>query len=130
VGRPVFLAAVVLLLAGCGGSSLPYDEVTYDAADARRAFASEQISLILRSQGGLTTTFGSAGDVLEVDIFGESEHAAMAGFKDLPRGADCTVDGHLALHWRGNVRAILDCGLVRNDERWVARLDRALAALD
>jgi hypothetical protein len=73
VGRPVFLAAVVLLLAGCGGSSLPYDEVT---------------------------------------------------------GADCTVDGHLALHWRGNVRAILDCGLVRNDERWVARLDRALAALD
>jgi hypothetical protein len=39
------------------------------------------------------------------------------------------VEGHLALHWRGNVRAILNCDLVQNESAWVARMDRALAAL-
>jgi hypothetical protein len=67
--------------------------------------------------------------VLEVDVFGDPAALRRVGFHDLRHGPDCTVAGRLALHWRGNVRAILNCDLVRNDDKWLALIDRALARL-
>jgi hypothetical protein len=87
VARIVAIGAIVLCLAGCDGSSLPYDEVTYGAADARRAFAGEDVKLTVRARGALATTFGNERDVLEVDVFGDPAVAKRAGFRDLEDGA-------------------------------------------
>ena len=130
--RLLSLAVLVFVVAGCGGSSssLPYDKVTFKTSDARRAFAAERIELAVKSRGPSVTSLGDRRDVFEVDVFADPSALQKEGFHDLPRGrGDCSVAGHLALHWQGNVRAILNCHLVRDDARWLARMDRALAAL-
>jgi hypothetical protein len=131
VRRLLPFAILIFVFAGCGGSSssLPYDKVSFKAADARRAFAAQRVYLALKSHGPSGSTLGDTHDVIEVDVFGDPAALSREGFHDLAHGPDCTVAGHLALRWRGNVRAILNCDLVRNDAPWVARMDRALAAL-
>src|SRR5947208_6486252 len=131
VVRLLLLAVLVLVVPGCGGSasSLPYNKVTFKTSDARRAFAAQRIDLAVKSHGPSVTSLGDRRDVLEVDVFGDPSAVQKEGFHDLPRGRDCSVAGHLALHWHGNVRAILNCHLVRNDAHWLARMDRALTAL-
>jgi hypothetical protein len=109
--------------------ALPYKTARYGVEDAKHAFASQGVKLIARSHGSGLTDLTNARDVLEVTVFGYPLVVGRYGFQDLKRGPDCTVEGHLALHWRGNVRAILNCDLVQNDSAWVARIDRALAAL-
>ena len=103
--------------------------VDYNMHDARVAFAREGIRLTLRSRVPGSTDLASPRNVLEVTIFGAPGVVRRAGFRDLAHGPDCTVAGHLALHWRGNVRAILNCDLVADDRAWIARMNRALAAL-
>jgi hypothetical protein len=129
--RLLSLAVLVFVVAGCGGSSssLPYDKVTFKASDARRAFAGQRIDLAVKSRGPSVTSLGDRRDILEVDVFGDPSALEREGFHDLPGGRDCSVAGHLALHWHRNVRAILNCDLVRNDARWLARMNRALTAL-
>lgn len=108
---------------------LPYDAVRYDAADAKRAFAGQGVKLAVRSRQQWVTDLADASNVVEVTVFGDSDSVRRTGFRDLEHGRDCTVAGHLALHWRTNVRAIVNCDLVRSDRAWIARVDRALAAL-
>ena len=136
--RPTFALAVLALVAAVAGllaahqarrpAALPYTRVVYDVADARAAFAAEGIRLTPRSHSVTATTLGNAHDVLEVDVFGDPK-VVRRYFQDLPHARDCAVAGHLALHWRGNVRAIVNCDLVANDRVWIARMDRALARL-
>jgi len=83
----------------------------------------------LRSHTGPLTDVGSRSDVFEVTVFGSPDAVRETGFRDLRHDRDCAVAGHLALHWRGNVRAILNCDLVSNNKAWIARMDRALSAL-
>jgi hypothetical protein len=111
--------------------TLPYTVARYDEGDVRRAFAAEGVTLTFRSRSDRSeiTTLGNARDVLELDVFGKPDAVRAAGFHDLERADDCAVEGHLAIQWRGNVRAILNCTLTRDDEAWIARMDRALAAL-
>ena len=111
--------------------TLPYSVARYDEGDVRRAFAAEGVTLTFRSRSDHSeiTTFGNQRDVLELDVFGNPDAVRASGFHDLERAGDCAVAGHLAVHWRGNVRAILNCDLVRNDEAWIARINRALTAL-
>jgi len=129
--RLLSLAVLVFAVAGCGGSSssLPYDKVTFKISDAMHAFAAQRIELAVKSRGSNVTSLGDKRDVFEVDVFGDPSALQKEGFHDLPRGRDCSVAGHLALHWHGNVRAILNCRLVRNDARSLARMNRALTAL-
>ena len=77
--------------------------------------------------------FGLARRLLEiradlVACHGKALEEAVA-FREAQIDDLAIVAGHLALHWQGNVRAILNCHLVRDDARWLARMDRALAAL-
>jgi hypothetical protein len=108
---------------------LPYTAVQYSATDAKRAFASEDLSLVVGSHSPGVTDLHDARLVVEVTVFGNPELVRRTGFQDLTHARDCKVGGHLALHWRGNVRAIVNCDLVRPDGRWIARVDRALANL-
>ena len=108
---------------------LPYTAVLYGAADAQRAFAAEGVTLTPLSTQRWAAELGDPANRVEVTVFGEPEVVRRSGFRDLEHGRDCTVAGHLALRWRGNVRAILDCNLVDDDRAWTARIDRALAAL-
>jgi hypothetical protein len=132
VRRFLSLATVAFALAGCGGAAnpLPYDRVTFNAAAARRAFAAENVDLAVKSKGPSGTMLGDRRDVFEVDVFGAPAELRREGFEDLPHARDCAVAGHLALHWRGNVRVVLNCRLVRHPHQWVAKMKRALAALD
>jgi hypothetical protein len=111
--------------------TLPYTAASYDEGDVRRAFAAEGVTLTLRSRSyhSQITTLGNARDVLELDVFSKPEAVRASGFHDLERAADCAVEGHLAVRWRGNVRAILNCDVARDDQTWIARMNRALAAL-
>lgn len=111
------------------GDDLPYTTVDYKTHDAKAAFAAQGIRLTSRSHAPGIADFANAHDVVEVTVFGQPSVVRRTGFRDLDHGRDCTVAGHLALHWRGNVRAIVNCDLVGNDRRWIARVDRALAAL-
>ena len=122
-------AAGFLALGARDAHPLPYTAVRYGAADAQRAFAAQGVELEARSRGAWATELGDARDVVEVTVFGEPDLVRRAGFRDLAHGRDCTVAGHLALRWRGNVRAIVNCDLVRDDRAWIVRVDRALAAL-
>jgi hypothetical protein len=103
--------------------------VDYNVRDAKAAFARQGIRLTPRSRVRGMTDLANARNVLEVTVFGSPEVVRRSGFRDLQHGPDCAVAGHLALHWRGNVRAILNCDLVADDGAWVGRMDRALAAL-
>ena len=132
------IAVVALALAAIGGvvatrsgekTELPYETVRYDVDDVRLAFAGERVRLDTRARHSWATTLGNRRDVLEVDVFGEPATVRSAGFHDLESGPDCTVAAHLAVRWRGNVRAILNCDLAADDARWIARIDRALRAL-
>jgi hypothetical protein len=140
--RPLFLVVVVGVAVVAATSAfvlgrsrsdepLPYTAVRYGASDARRAFAAQGVAPVMRSRSAHSkiTGLGNARDVLEVTVFGNAEAVRASGFRDLEHGTDCTVEGHLALHWHGNVRAILNCDLVRDDTAWIARMDRALEAL-
>jgi hypothetical protein len=111
--------------------TLPYRIARYDEGDVRRAFAAKGVTLTFRSRSDHAeiTTLGNARDVLELDVFGEPDAVRASGFRDLDHAADCAVEGHLAVRWRANVRAILNCDLARADESWLARMNRALAAL-
>ena len=111
--------------------TLPYTVARYDEGDVRRAFAAEGVNLTFRSRSDHSeiTTLGNARDVLELDVFGKPDAVRASGFHDLKPAADCAVEGHLAIHWRDNVRAILNCDLTRDDESSLARMNRALAAL-
>jgi hypothetical protein len=112
-------------------NALPYTVARYDEGDVRRAFAAEGVTLTFRSRSDHSeiTTLGNDRDVLELDVFGKPDAVRASGFHDLDRAAGCAVEGHLAVRWHGNVRAILNCDLTRADEPWLARMDRALATL-
>lgn len=122
-------AAAFVTLRARDTHPLPYTAVLYGAADAQRAFAVQGVALTARSRQRWLTELTDATSTVEVTVFGEPDAVRRTGFRDLEHGRDCTVAGHLALRWRGNVRAILDCNLVHDDRAWVARIDRALAAL-
>jgi len=126
VGATVAVAAATVSLAarsGCAAEkALPYSKARYDVADARLAFRAEHVALSPRSRSSAIATLGNRRDILEVDVFGEPGAVQRAGFADLAHVSDCKVAGHLAVHWRGNVRAVLNCDLVANDS-WVARID-------
>jgi hypothetical protein len=131
VSRLLLVVIASVVAAGCGGTtnSLPYRKVVFTVSDAQHAFASEGVHVMLKSQGPQGTTLGDSRDVFEVDIFGDPAVLRHDGFHDLPHGPDCAVAGHLALQWRDNVRAVLNCRLVHNRRAWIAKMDLALAAL-
>ena len=130
--RWLLLLIAAALVAACGGTSdsLPYRKVVFTASDARQAFAAENVALRLKSRGPEGKTLGDSRDVFEVDVFGDPAVLRREGFHDLPHAPDCSVAGHLALHWRGNVRVVLNCQLVHNRSAWIAKMNSALAALD
>ena len=129
--RRLLLLIAAAAVTGCGGTSdsLPYRTVVFSPSDAQQAFATQKVQLSLKSEGPEGTVLGDSRDIFEVDIFGDPAVLGHAGFHDLPHGPDCSVAGHLALHWRDNVRVVLNCRLVRNRKVWVAKMNRALAAL-
>ena len=119
---------------------LPYTRATYTAADARRAFAAEGVSLIPRSSLPQMTDLSDRPLVVEVTIFGNPKKLAAAGFYDynttdanghyvyFPR--TCANGARDAERWRGNVRAILGCAAAgAAAPAWLQRVDRALARL-
>jgi hypothetical protein len=108
---------------------LPYSVARYSTADAKRAFAQEDVKLVAGSRSPAMTDLHDRRLVFEVTVFGAPDVVRKTGFRDLVHQSDCTVAGHLALRWRGNVRGIVNCDLVRADARWIAQLDRALANL-
>ena len=129
IGLAAASAAGYLALRARDTYPLPYGAVRYDAADAKRAFAGQGVELAVRSQQPWVTDLADASNAVEVTVFGDPDAVRRTGFRDLEHGRDCTVAGHLALHWRANARAIVNCDLVRSDQAWIARVDRALAAL-
>ena len=110
---------------------MPYTAVRYEPNDARRAFATEGVALTFRSRSDHSeiTTLGNARDALEVDVFGKPDVVRASGFHDLEHAQDCGVERRLALRWHGNVRAILNCDLVRDEQAWIGHMERALNAL-
>ena len=130
LGLAAASAAGYLALRARDAYPLPYRAVRYDAADAKRAFAGHGVELAVRSRQPWVTDLADASEAVEVTVFGQPAAVRRTGFHDLEHGRDCTVAGHLALHWRANVRAIVNCDLMRSDGAWIARVDRALAALE
>jgi hypothetical protein len=124
---------------------LAYTTVVYGAADARRAFAAQGIALTPRSQGPTVTTLGNAGDVLEVDVFGERTKVEKAGFWDYTTDAtghyvhfphDCAsgtpaaAGSYDAELWHGNIRVIVNCRTAgKAGTAWLRRAQSALARL-
>ncbi len=117
---------------------LPYTEVEFTAADARRAFAAENIALAQRNSSTWITTLGSTGDILTVDTFAEPEQVKAAGFYNytLVNGqyvrmpSDCAAGNTAAARWRGNIRVIVNCVAAAAESRlWLRRVERALARL-
>jgi hypothetical protein len=106
-----------------------YMKVSYQPGAVRRVFAEEGIGLTLRSRGSWGTTLGNARDVLEVDVFGDPIALKNAGFSDLVLGRDCAASSRLAERWRGNVRVIVNCAIADHGQRWVDRVNHALARL-
>jgi hypothetical protein len=118
---------------------LPYSRVVFNAAETRRAFAAEGITLTPRSASATITTLGNRHDVLEVDIFGDPEKVAAFGFHDLtidaggnyvPFPRNCTASGRTAARWQGNVRVVVDCTVDGGGARWLRRAQRALMRLE
>jgi len=126
------------VLPGPPNNDLPYAVVSYTAADARRAFATEGIRLGPRSHSASITTLGNRADILEVDAFGDPERVKASGFYDytvingryvrFPRG--CGSGSADAERWQGNVRVIVSCRAAGGaSSRWISRVARALARL-
>jgi hypothetical protein len=123
---------------------LSYTTVAYSAGDARRAFAAQGIALTARSQLPPITTLGNAGDILEVDVFGERAKVE-AGFWDYTTDAtghyvhfprDCAsgtpgvAGSYDAELWHGNVRVIVNCDTAgKAGAAWLRRAQHALARL-
>ena len=107
------VGATLFALAPRGG--LPYATASYTARDAKRAFESERIELVVRSRSVLMTTLGNRGDVLEVDAFGDRKAVERSGFHDVtvangrqvPFARDCSSSVP-AERWRGNIRVLVD----------------------
>jgi hypothetical protein len=124
---------------------LSYTTVAYSAADARSAFKAQGIALTTRSQTPLIATLGNAGDVLEVDVFGERAKVEAAGFSDYGTDAtgthvhfprDCSsgtpgvASSYDAELWHGNVRVIVNCDTAgKTGDAWLQRAQLALARL-
>ena len=127
------LALVLLVLApGCGreSHSLPYDDTTYDADDAVRAFANAGITLKQRARSDYVTTFGDRRNVLEVDVWGPPDLVENTGFHDLTWERDCRSVARDAGFWESNVRVVVDCRRAgRAGQEWVARAMSAIAQL-
>lgn len=129
--RRVVALPFVALAAGCGGhgSSLPYRTVDYSPSQARVAFTGVGVSLVRHEHRAPITDFSTRDAALEVTVFGVPKAVEATGFEDLDRGPSCTKTNRLALRWHGNVRAIVNCDLVRDDPRWARLVDRAFARL-
>ncbi|MDX6439859.1 MAG: hypothetical protein QOF45_2442 [Gaiellaceae bacterium] len=119
---------------------LPYSKVLFNAAEVRRAFAAEGITLTPRSASATITTFGNRGDVLVVDIFGDPAKVKATGFYDVtidaggnyvhfPRSCAAS-DGTAAARWHGNVRVVVRCRVDLNGAGWMRRAQHALTRLD
>jgi len=88
---------------------LPYKTVSFDIADARRAFLAEGI-LLTPCSHGRTVTIGSNG-------------------KLTPFPSDCRRATRLAARWRGNLRVVVNCEIAGDDTYWMTRVERALGRL-
>jgi hypothetical protein len=124
---------------------LSYTTVSYSPADARRAFATEGITLTPRSHGPTMTTFGNKGDILEVDAFGERAKVEASGFWDYTQDGtghlvhfphDCAsgtpgvAGSYDAELWHGNIRVIVNCDTAGTaGAAWLQSARRALARL-
>lgn len=142
------LAIVAVLLAGAGAAfgvtrpgyeqqtlpafkdvPLPYDEVLYNAGDARRAFAAEGITLTPRFASANITSLGNRRDVLEVDIFGDPATLNAGGtYARFPWS--CIAESRTAARWHGNVRVVVDCTVDGDGAGWLRRAERALQRLE
>ncbi len=120
---------------------LPYTQVSFKAADARRAFAAVGITLGPRSRMTGVTTLGNRNDILEVDAFGDRARVERSGFYDYTTAGlgaaahyvhfarDCSHEG-AAERWHGNVRVMVDCARAGSAApRWLRLVNRALARL-
>ena len=134
VARPEYRKEVML----APDQDLPYTEVGFSAADARRAFAAEDVVLAPRNRSAWIASLGSRDDILVVDVFGEPERVKVAGYYDytlvdgryVRMPSDCTPGARAAARWRGNVRAIVNCVAAAGESRlWLRRVERALARL-
>ncbi len=134
VARPAYREAVAM----APDDDLPYTEVVFTSADAKRAFAAENITLTSRSRSAWITTLGNRGDVLAVDTFGDPERVKQAGFHDytlvdgryvrFPR--NCEAGSGAAALWRGNVRVTVNCiAAAGASGTWLRRAKQALARL-
>ena len=119
------------------GGGLPYVEATFTRDDAKRAFASEGVTLVVRSRSVVMTTLGNAGDVLEVDAFADRRTVERSGFHDVtiangrrvPFARNCSTSVR-AERWRGNIRVLVDCARARTaGPGWLLRVERALSRL-
>ncbi len=130
------VGAALFALAPRGGG-LPYTKATFTADDAKRAFASEGVTLVVRSRSIVMTTLGNPGDVLEVDAFADRRTVERSGFHDVtiangrrvPFARDCSTSVP-AERWHGNVRVLVDCARARAaGSGWLLRVERALSRL-
>src|SRR4051794_5877287 len=119
-------------------NDLPYTAVKYDVADALRAFAVQDIALVVRSRAATTTTLGNADDLLEVDVFGDPEEVKASGFYDytvengryVPFAKTCSPGTSTAERWHGNVRVIVNCSAAGAAAgRWLRQVNQAFARL-
>ena len=130
------VGAALLALAPRGGG-LPYAKATFTPDDAKRAFASEGVTLVVRSRSVVMTALGSSGDVLEVDVFADRQSVERSGFHDVtiandrrvPFARDCSSSVP-AERWGGNVRTLVYCARARSaGSGWLLRVERALNRL-
>jgi hypothetical protein len=124
---------------------LSYTTVTYNAADARRAFKAEGIALTVRSQLPPITDLANAGDIVVVDVFGDRAKVEASGFwnyttdatghyvrfpRDCASGIPGVPGSYDAELWRANVRVIVNCDTAgKNGAAWLRRAQHALARL-
>jgi hypothetical protein len=119
---------------------LPYTNVTYNVADARRAFATANVPLIshvLKSQP--MANLATKDLVVVVDVFGEPQKVKDSGYSryytfvnghwvQAPRV--CSAGAANAERWRGNVRVIVSCARAAGTAgTWLRRVDLALGRL-
>ena len=135
-------AAVPRPVAGPPDSGLTYTKARFTAADARRAFATQEIRLTVKSRVTGITSLGDLRDVLEVDAFGDRRTVERTGFSDytvVGLGASahyarfprtCAGGALNAERWRGNIRVIVSCAKAGPAApRWLERVGGALARL-
>lgn len=150
LGAVLPVAAMALLLRPAAGprpltvpdSGLTYTRARFTGADARRAFATQEIRLTVRSRTIGVTTLGDRHDVLEVDAFGDRKTVERSGFSDytvvelgssahyarFPR--TCAGGALNAERRRGNIRVIVNCEKAGSAaSRWLERVGAALARL-